>query len=106
MSDEIKRLLDDYNKGGVKKLEEVIDFHYRFERIHPFQDGTGRVGRLIMFKECLRNGIIPYIIKSDLKMFYYKGLQEWSRVRGFLLDTCLTAQDFYIQKMDFFRIKH
>ena len=106
VSDEMKRLLDDYNKGGVKKLEEVIDFHYRFERIHPFQDGNGRVGRLIMFKECLRNGIIPYIITSDLKMFYYKGLQEWSRVRGFLLDTCLTAQDFYIQKMDFFRIKH
>ena len=105
VSREMKMLLREYNNGQKKSLEDILDFHYKIERIHPFQDGNGRVGRLIMFKECLANGIIPFIITSDLKMFYYKGLQEWGRVRGYLLDTCLTAQDIYVGKMNFFRIK-
>ena len=105
VSREMKMLLREYNNGQKKSLEDILDFHYKIERIHPFQDGNGRVGRLIMFKECLANGIVPFIITSDLKMFYYKGLQEWDRVRGYLLDTCLTAQDIYVGKMNFFRIK-
>lgn len=105
VSQEMKMLLREYNNGQKKSLEDILDFHYKIERIHPFQDGNGRVGRLIMFKECLANGIVPFIITSDLKMFYYKGLQEWGRVRGYLLDTCLTAQDIYVAKMNFFRIK-
>lgn len=105
VSQEMKMLLREYNNGQKKSLEDILDFHYKIERIHPFQDGNGRVGRLIMFKECLANGIIPFIITSDLKMFYYKGLQEWGRVRGYLLDTCLTVQDIYVGKMNFFRIK-
>ncbi len=105
VSREMKMLLREYNNGQKKSLEDILDFHYWIERIYPFQDGNGRVGRLIMFKECLANGIVPFIITSDLKMFYYKGLQEWGRVRGYLLDTCLTAQDIYVAKMNFFRIK-
>ena len=76
---EMKALLADYNTTKKKSLEEIPDFHYRFERIHPFQDGNGRVGRLILFKECLRNNIVPFIIDEELKMFYYRGLAEWPR---------------------------
>ena len=85
---------------------DIIDLHQRFESIHPFQDGNGRVGRLIIFKECLANGFVPFIITDELKMFYYRGLQEWNRVRNYLLDTCLTAQDNYKEILTRFRIKY
>ena len=103
---EMKALLKEYNGKKQKSFEDIIDQHQRFESIHPFQDGNGRVGRLVMFKECLANGIVPFIITDELKMFYYRGLQEWSRVRGYLLDTCLTAQDNYKKLLNYFRIKY
>ena len=103
---EMKVLLKEYNGKKRKNIEDIIDLHQRFEVIHPFQDGNGRVGRLVMFKECLANGIVPFIITDELKMFYYRGLQEWSRVRGYLLDTCLTAQDNYKALLDYFGVKY
>ncbi len=102
----MKSLLKDYNSKKVKTLEDILDFHVKFERIHPFQDGNGRVGRLIMFKECLKYNIVPFIIDDDLKMFYYRGLKEWNREKGFLLDTCLSAQDRYKAYLDYFRISY
>lgn len=102
----VKALLDEYNRIKVHSIEDIIDFHQRFESIHPFQDGNGRVGRLIMFKECLSTGIVPFIITDELKMFYYRGLREWPRVRGYLLDTCLTAQDLFKAILDYFKIKY
>lgn len=103
---EIKSLLREYNSIKRKSLEDIIDLHQRFESIHPFQDGNGRVGRLIMFKECLASGHVPFIITEDLKMFYYRGLREWNHIREFLRDTCLTAQDNYKALLDYFRIKY
>ena len=103
---EMKALLKWYNSIKKKSFEDIVDFHQRFEVIHPFQDGNGRVGRLIMFKECLANGFVPFIITEKLKFFYYRGLQEWNRVRGYLLDTCLTAQDSYKALLDYFRIEY
>lgn len=103
---EMKALLKWYNSIKKKSFEDIVDFHQRFEVIHPFQDGNGRVGRLIMFKECLANGFVPFIITEELKLFYYRGLQEWDRVRGYLLDTCLTAQDSYKALLDYFRIEY
>ena len=102
----MKELLKAYNQSKQKSLDELLQFHYEFERIHPFQDGNGRVGRLILFKECLRNGIIPFIIEDDIKEFYYRGLQEWKSEKGYLRDTCLTAQDRFIKYMEYFGIKH
>ena len=104
VADELKKLLAEYNAVKGKTLEEIIDFHVRFESIHPFQDGNGRVGRLIMFKECLRNGIVPFIIDDDMKLFYYRGLHEWSGEKGYLTDTCLAAQDKFKKYLDYFRI--
>lgn len=101
---EMKKLLRDYNQIDHKTLHDLLDFHVKFERIHPFQDGNGRVGRLIMFKECLKYNIVPFIIEEDLKMFYYRGLKEWSREEGYLMDTCLTAQDRMIAHLEYLKI--
>ena len=106
VADKMKGLLTEYNGKEEKTFENILDFHVKFERIHPFQDGNGRVGRLIMFKECLKYNIVPFIIEDNLKMFYYRGLQEWSHVRNYLLDTCLTAQDNYKEILTGFRIKY
>ena len=99
-------LLRRYNAKSVHTLDDILDFHCRFERVHPFQDGNGRVGRLIMFKECLASGIVPFIITDDLKLYYYRGIQQWPHVKGFLTDTCLTAQDSYKRLLDYFRIPY
>ena len=101
----VQQLLNNYNqKSQQHTLEDILDFHVRFEKIHPFQDGNGRVGRLIMFKECLANGIVPYIIPDELMLLYYRGLREWGHTDGFLIDTCLTAQDQYKAALAYFRI--
>ena len=103
---QLKTLLNDYNHHRPKSFEDILDLHVRFEQIHPFQDGNGRVGRLLIFKECLANGIVPFIITDELKMFYYRGLREWGHTDGYLMDTCLSAQDQYKAVLDYFRIKY
>lgn len=102
----IETLLTTYESKEQITFEAILDFHFQFERIHPFQDGNGRVGRLIMFKECLRHDIVPFIIMDELKMFYYRGLSEWRTTPGYLTDTCLTAQDYYKKLLDYFEIKY
>lgn len=104
--DRMKALLKEYNAKREKIFEDILDFHVKFERIHPFQDGNGRVGRLIMFKECLKYNIVPFIIEDNLKMFYYRGLREWDDEKDYLIDTCLTAQDKYKTYLDYFRISY
>jgi len=104
VGEKMKELLLDYHAIERKSFEDIIAFHHQFEVIHPFQDGNGRVGRLIMFKECLANNIVPFIIEDDLKFFYYRGLQEWSKVKEYLLDTCLSAQDKYKTILEYFEI--
>lgn len=106
VADKTKTLLTEYNAKDEKSFEDILDFHVKFESIHPFQDGNGRVGRLIMFKECLKNNIVPFIIEDNLKMFYYRGLKEWNNEKGYLTDTCLTAQDKYKAYLDYFRIAY
>ena len=103
---EMKALLTKYNTKAEKTFEDILDFHVKFERIHPFQDGNGRVGRLIMFKECLKYNIVPFIIEDNLKMFYYRGLKEWDNEKGYLTDACLTAQNRYKAYLDYFRIPY
>ena len=101
----MKELLAEYKAREEKTFEDILDFHVKFERIHPFQDGNGRAGRLIMFKECLKYNIVPFIIEDHLKLFYYRGLKEWDDEKGYLTDTCLTAQDKYKAYLDSFRIQ-
>lgn len=103
---EISALLKEYNSIKEKTFDDILDFHYRFESIHPFQDGNGRVGRLIMFKECLANGFVPFIISDELKMFYYRGLQQWHSIKEYLRDTCLSAQDNYKVLVDYYRVEY
>lgn len=106
VSAEMKKLLNWYNHKTTLRFDDLLEFHHRFEAIHPFQDGNGRVGRLILFKECLRLNIIPFIIDENLKLFYYRGLSEWGRERGFLRETCWAAQDQFKQWLDYFEIKY
>ena len=106
VADQMKVLLKSYNEKAETTLEDILEFHVNFERIHPFQDGNGRVGRLILFKECLKYNIVPFIIEDDLKLFYYRGLKEWDNEKGYLTDTCLTAQDRYKAYLDYFRIEY
>lgn len=106
VKEEIIKLLESYKEKETKTIEDIIEFHKNFEKIHPFQDGNGRVGRLIMFKECLANNIVPFIIDSEHKMFYYRGLKEWNNERGYLIDTCLSCQDQYKMYLDYFRIEY
>lgn len=106
VEDEVKSLIEWYNNIKNKTLKDIIEFHYRFECIHPFQDGNGRVGRLLMFKECLKYNIVPFIIDDKLKTFYYRGLKEWKQEKGYLVDTCLAAQNQFKVYLDYFRIEH
>ena len=99
---DMAKLMEWYNSLEKITIKEIIEFHYRFERIHPFQDGNGRVGRIIMFKECLKNNIVPFIILDKEKLFYYRGLKEYKNEKGFLVDTCLNAQDQYIEMLKFY----
>ena len=103
---QMKKLVDDYNKKDTHTLEEIIEFHVKFERIHPFQEGNGRVGRMIAFKECLKNNIVPFIILDSKKMFYYRGLKNWNKERGWLIDTCLDGQDTVKAYLDYFGIQY
>jgi len=102
----MKSLLMEYNAKSEITLDDLLDFHVRFEAIHPFQDGNGRIGRLILFKECLKHTIVPFIITEELKLYYYRGIKNWKNERGFLRDTCLTAQDVMKQWLDYFGIMY
>ena len=102
----IKDLISDYNAIPQIKFDDILNFHVQFERIHPFQDGNGRVGRLVMFWQCLQSGIVPFIITEELRLFYYRGIQNWGHTDGFMRDTCLTAQDNYKALLDYFKIKY
>jgi Fic family protein len=105
VSAEMKKLIGDWLKLPRRGLDEIVDFHYRFELIHPFQDGNGRVGRMWMFKECLSNGVKPFIIDDRHKMYYYRGLAEYEKEKGYLKDTCLSAQDIYTVLAQYFTEK-
>ena len=106
VSGEMKKLLAEYSKMETVSIRDIIKFHHDFEKIHPFQDGNGRVGRLIAFKECLRFNIVPFIVEDSKKMFYYRGLKEWNNERGFLIETCLDGQDTYKELLNYFGIEY
>lgn len=106
VSQEIASLIGKYENKKEYPFEDIIDFHYQFECIHPFQDGNGRVGRLIAFKECLRHGFVPFTIDESIKLFYYRGLKEWHNEKGYLIDTCLTGQDKYKKLLNMFNISY
>ena len=103
---EMRELLSSYERMRSRGLEDIVAFHVAFERIHPFQDGNGRVGRLVMFKDCLRSGVVPFVIDDDKKLFYYRGLSRWDEERGWLMDTCLSAQDVFKEWLDYFRVEY
>lgn len=102
----MKAIITEYNSQQQATLDDILNFHVQLERIHPFQDGNGRVGRLVMLWQCLQNGIVPFIITEELRLFYYRGIQHWGKVNGYLRDTCLTAQDNYKALLDYFKIKY
>ncbi|WP_253708963.1 DNA-binding protein [Treponema sp. OMZ 799] len=106
VASEMKVLLMEYNSKSAITFDDILDFHVRFEAIHPFQDGNGRIGRLIMFKECLKHNIVPFIITEELKIYYYRGIKNWKNERGYLRDTCLTGQDLMKQCLDYFGIMY
>ena len=106
VAEKMKKLLLEYNANKDKSFDDLLDFHYRFECIHPFQDGNGRIGRLLLFKECLKYKIVPFIIDEKLKLFYYRGLKEWQNERGYLRETCLAAQDKFKAWLDYFQVKY
>lgn len=104
VADAMSKLLNEYNSKENHTIEEIIEFHVNFERIHPFQDGNGRVGRLIAFKECLKNNIVPFVILDEKKALYYRGLKNWDQEHGWLIDTCLDGQDTIKKHLDYFNI--
>ena len=103
---QMKSLLADYNSQKQVAFDDLLDFHVQFERIHPFQDGNGRVGRLLLFWQCLQTSIVPFIITEDLRLFYYRGIQNWGKINGYLRDTCLTAQDSFKELLEYFGVKY
>lgn len=106
VAERMKELLFEYNAKKEKTFDDLLDFHYKFERIHPFQDGNGRIGRLLLFKECLKYNIVPFIIDEELKLFYYRGLKEWQNERGYLREACLMAQDKFKLYLDYFKVQY
>ncbi|MBQ6729235.1 MAG: Fic family protein [Bacteroidales bacterium] len=103
---QMKSLLADYNYLKQVGFDDLLDFHVRFERIHPFQDGNGRIGRLLLFWQCLKTGIVPFIITDELRLFYFRGIQNWGEINGYLRDTCLTAQDNFKVLLEYYRINY
>lgn len=103
---QMKELLASYNALKQASFDDILDFHVQLERIHPFQDGNGRIGRLVMFWQCLKADVVPFIITEELRLYYYRGIQQWGKVNGYLRDTCLTAQDNYKALLDYFKIKY